>query len=310
MKNILVIGSVNMDMVITTERIPCLGETVIGGEFRTLPGGKGGNQALAAAKLGGKVKMMCRVGNDIYGETLIQNLQEYGIETAQDCSVQTNSGIAMITVCGGDNSIILSQGANAEWTTEFIDANLDMIKWADILLLQFEIPMETVLYAAEKAKENDCVVLINPAPMLPVPSELLQYTDIFVPNQYEAGHLLGKTIETLEEGKAAVSELFKSGIGQIIITMGADGALYNVGNEIRHQSIFRVPAVDTTAAGDSFIAGVCVGLCRGYSIDKAVLFATAVSAITVSSMGASSSLPTAVQVNDFLNQRNLCFHLS
>jgi len=303
MKNILVIGSINMDMVVSAGRVPLPGETVIGDDFCTLPGGKGANQAVAAAKLCGDVKMLCRVGNDLYGQRLLENLHTHGVQTPGRCVAEISSGIAVITVCGGENSIIVVRGANAEVTPAFIKENVEFLQWADIVVMQFEIPMETVLYAARKAKEHGCVTLINPAPLLPVPNELLQNTDILVLNEHEAGQMLGRVLSTIEEGKAAVSALLETDIGQIIITLGGQGAVYNSCGEIRHQPAFDVAVVDTTAAGDSFIGGICAGLCMGFSTDKAVLYATGVAAITVSSMGACASLPDAEQVEAFLRER-------
>lgn len=300
MKNILVIGSINMDMVIHTPRIPVLGETISGSNFATIPGGKGENQAVACSRLGCNVKMIGGVGNDIYGNALLKNLSENNVGTDGIKVFDTTSGIAIITVCGGDNHIILDSGANGMVDKATIDENMALIRWADIVVFQFEIPEDSIYYAMKIAKENHKTTILNPAPMIDFDSEILQYVDIFIPNQHEAGQLLGINICSVADGKNAVSQLLELGIEQVIITLGSDGCVYNVGKEIKHQGIFPINVVDTTAAGDSFIGGICKGLCSNFDIEKTILYATAVSALTVSKKGATTSLPYENEVNKFI----------
>ena len=295
MKNILIIGSINIDLVINTDILPKLGETIHGRNFMTSYGGKGANQAVAVAKLCGKADMIGAVGHDEFGKLLKANLEANHINTKGVKIADTNSGVAVITVCGGDNHIILDGGANDMVSPAWIDANIDLIKNADVVIFQLEIPMETIIYASKKAKECGCKVLLNPAPATKLPDELLAYTDIIVPNEHEAAIITG-----FENEEDALKALYDDGKRNVIITLGSKGCLYNDGKEIKTGNAFRVNAVDSTAAGDSFIGGYCVAVCEGKSMDEAIRFATAVSAITVSRVGAGASIPTRAEVDEFL----------
>lgn len=300
MKNVLVIGSINMDMVIKTPRIPVLGETITGNGFATVPGGKGENQAVAAARLGIAVKMIGAVGNDHFGGALNKNLSENGVGTDGVAIINTTSGAAIITVCNGDNHIILDSGANKLVDEKIIDKNIDLIEWADIVVFQFELPLKTIIHAMKIAKGLGKTILLNPAPMIDFDREILNYTDIFIPNQHEAGQFLSTTIESVEDGKRAVKSLLNLGVKQVIITLGEKGCVYNDGALIKHQAIFDIKVVDTTAAGDSFIAGICKGFCNEFPLEKTILYATAVSALTVSKKGATTSLPYEQEVEGLL----------
>lgn len=298
MKNILVIGSINIDLVINTDIIPKLGETVHGKNFMTSYGGKGANQAVAVAKLCGKADMIGAVGNDEFGKLLKANLENNAIRTKGVKIANVNSGVAVITVCNGDNHIILDGGANDAVTPEWIDENIDLIKNADIVIFQLEIPMETIIYASKKAKEYGCKVLLNPAPAAKLPDELLSYCDILVPNEHEAEIITGYSDE-----ESALKALWDDGKRTVIITLGSKGCLYNEGKTIKKQSAFSVTAIDSTAAGDSFIGGYCVAISEGKNMDDAIRFATAVSAITVSRPGAGASIPTREETETFLNHQ-------
>lgn len=301
MKNILVIGSINMDMVITTARLPKLGETVSGYGFETVPGGKGANQAVAASRLGAAVKMLGCVGSDIPGKALLNNLEACKIDTTGVLVVPGSSGVAVITVCGGDNHIILDEGANRHVTPELIDQNIALIDWADAVLLQLEIPLETVLYAAKTARSKNKTVILNPAPMRDISAELLKNTDILVPNQHEAEQLLGVAVTDIASAKTAVSAILEKGVKQAVITLGEMGCVYNNGGEITHRQAFPADVKDTTAAGDCFIGALATALQTDEAMDDAILFATAASAITVSRKGASSSIPSRDEVQTFLD---------
>lgn len=296
MKNILVIGSINMDMVINTNRLPNLGETIEGYGFETVPGGKGANQALAAAKLNGNVRMLGAVGNDIYADYLIENLKNNGVDITRIEKMDDNTGIAVITVCGGDNHIILDGGANKKLTQEVIEKNIDLIEWADLVVFQLEIPQDSILYAAKIAKELNTKVLLNPAPMQTINKEIIELVDIIIPNKNEAEQYLNITINDMTDAYAAVKKFLKMGIKQVIITLGKDGCVYNDKNIIKTQKAINVDVVDTTAAGDSFIGGFCVALCEGKTVEQAIKFATSVSALVVSKKGASTSLPERNEV--------------
>ena len=295
MKNILIIGSINIDLVINTDILPKLGETVHGKNFMTSYGGKGANQAVAVAKLYGAADMIGAVGCDEFGKLLKANLEANSVRTEGVKIADTNSGVAVITVCGGDNHIILDGGANDAVSPAWIDANTDLIKNADIVIFQLEIPMETIIYAAKKAKEYGCKVLLNPAPAAKLPEELLSYTDIIIPNEHEASIITGCENET-----DALKALWNNGKRTVIVTLGEKGCLYNEGTVMKTQPAFSVKAVDSTAAGDSFIGGYCSAIAEGRTMDEAVRFATAVSAIAVSRPGASASIPTREEAEAFL----------
>ena len=299
MKNILIIGSINIDLVINTDILPKLGETVHGKNFMTSYGGKGANQAVAVAKLYGEADMIGAVGNDEFGKLLKANLEHHAIRTKGVRISDTNSGVAVITVCGGDNHIILDGGANDTVTPAWIDENVNLIQNADIVIFQLEIPMETIIYAAKKSKEYGCKVLLNPAPAAKLPKELLEYCDIIVPNEHEAAIITG-----YEDEETALKALWNNGKRSVIITLGSKGCLYNEALTIKRQQAFPIKAVDSTAAGDSFIGGYCSALAEGKSMDEAIRFATAVSAITVSRPGAGASIPTREEAEEFLKKHS------
>ncbi len=300
MKNILIIGSINIDLVIHTDILPKLGETLHGSNFMTAYGGKGANQAVAVAKLYGNADMIGAVGHDEFGKLLKGNLEASNVRTEGVKIADTNSGVAVITVCGGDNHIILDGGANNEVSPAWIDENIHLIQNADIVIFQLEIPMGTIIYAAKRAKEFGCKVLLNPAPAAKLPEELIAYTDIIIPNEHEAAIITG-----CENEEDALKALYDGGNRNVIITLGSKGCIYNDGQEIKKQTPFKVKAVDSTAAGDSFIGGYCSALCEGKTMEEAILFATAVSAITVSRSGASVSIPTREEVEEFLKTAKL-----
>lgn len=290
MKNILVVGSINMDMVITVARVPHMGETLSGDGFMTVPGGKGANQALTMARLLGNVKMLGCVGDDSFGAELTEYLKESGVDTSAIMKSDTNTGVALITVCNGDNMILLEKGANYKITPEDIIKNEELFKWADIVVMQLEIPWETVMQTAKTAKENGCAVLLNPAPVENFKPEILEFVDIIVPNEHEGGIILGKESVTKEQAKELVSEFAQKGV-QAIITLGGDGCVYYDNGEIKHQAAIETKVVDTTAAGDSFIGGMCVAMCENKPFSEAIEFATKVASIVVSRKGAGTSIP-------------------
>lgn len=295
MNNILVVGSMNMDLSIEIDRMPQLGETLVGSGFKTAPGGKGANQAVAAARLGGAVKLLGAVGKDTYGEQLVQNLEANGIVYAGAFLENTATGIAMITVCGGNNFILLERGANDGVTPKLLEEKKDLFAWADFVILQLEIPVESVLLAAKLAKANGARVLLNPAPYKALPAQIYSYIDYLVPNEHEAADLVGFAVETEADCTKAVRLLSEKGVGQVIITRGALGCAYG-GDTVRFQPAMPADAIDTTAAGDSFIGALVFRLCAGASLAEAVEYATRVSAVTVSRRGAAESIPYASEI--------------
>ena len=292
-RKITVIGSINMDLVTSTTQIPKVGETVLGHSFHTIPGGKGANQAVAAARLGADVTMIGAVGDDSFGNTLVNHLTNQGIKTENIMKVKdTSTGIASIIVSEGDNSIIVVSGANSHITPEVIEKNEDKILDSYILLVQLEIPLESVIKAVELAKKHGVLTILNPAPIQMLPNELINMVDYLTPNEHEQTLLFASTDGTEQE-----LEKLK---GKCIVTKGSKGVMvYKNGKHIEIPSI-RVEAVDTTGAGDSFNGALAVALCEGAEIDDACRFANVVGAISVTKLGAQSGMPTKKEVEEFL----------
>ena len=301
-KNILVVGSINMDYVIHTDRLPKLGETITGSDFAMNYGGKGANQAVAVAKQGCNTRMLGAVGNDLAGGLAVKNLESFGVDCSSVLRVDAPTGAAVITVCGGDNHIILDEGANAYVTPEVITERRDLFAWADAVVLQYEIPVESVLCAAKLAKEAGCYVILNPAPVKEVSNELYRYVDLIIPNEFEATLVTGYSVSDRATAAEALQKLRGMGCKNALITLGKQGSAYlSESGEICFADIIAVKVADTTAAGDSFIGGLCTKLCEGVNMKTAVGYATAVSALTVSRPGASVSIPTCDEVEKFLN---------
>lgn len=293
MKNILVIGSINMDLTIQVDRMPRAGETLNGYGLAANPGGKGANQAAAMAKLGAPVRMLGAVGRDGYGAQLRAALGSCGVDCAAVSEAAAPTGLALITVCRGENCIIIDAGANGAVLPEMIDRNAALLDWADLVVLQLEIPLETVLYAAKAAKASNATVILNPAPAKSVlPDALFRCVDLLIPNEHEASLLLGGKPVSADNAQTAAQELYEKLKSRVIITLGSKGCVYYDGFSSLFQPAATVTAVDTTAAGDSFIGGLCCALSADSSIAAAIRYATAVSSVTVTRHGAMSSLPT------------------
>ena len=299
-KNILVVGSINMDYVIHTERLPKLGETLTGSDFSMNYGGKGANQAVAIAKQGCTTKMFGAVGNDLSGELAVKNLESYGVDCEAVIHVDAPTGAAVITVCGGDNHIVLDIGANGLVTPERILEREDLFIWADIVVMQYEIPVESVLTAMKLAKKNHCFVILNPAPVKEVPSGLYSYVDLMIPNEFEASLITNVEVTDRATAADALQKLIDLGCKNALITLGKQGCAYLDDQMVRYEDIIPINVVDTTAAGDSFIGGLCTKLSEGVPMKDAVQYATVVSTLTVSRAGASVSIPTYDEVCDFL----------
>lgn len=300
MKKILVIGSLNMDLVTMSERHPKLGETIIGKSFFQIPGGKGGNQAVAIAKLGGEVTMFGCVGKDSYGEILIEELKKNNVNIECIKKGEKNTGIATIVVDeNADNTIIVVPGANFEITTNDIDKNIDLIKNADIVLLQLEIPIDVVEYILKKSKEYNKITVLNPAPAEKLSIDIIKNVDYLVPNETELELLSGILIDSEEEVLVASKKLMDMGVKNLIVTMGKNGSIFVGMDKVVKVGIHRVKAVDPTAAGDSFIGGVIRMMAEGKNIEEAMEFGAKVGAITVTKEGAQSSLPTWDEVLNY-----------
>ena len=300
MKNILVIGSINVDYVIHTPRLPKLGETLTGSDFAMNFGGKGANQAVALAKTGCSVKMLGAVGTDLSGELAVNNLQSFGIDCTDVMRVNAPTGAAVITVCGGDNHILLDIGANAFVTPAEINAREELFDWADIVVMQFEIPMESVLFAARMTKKHQKLFVLNPAPVKEADPEIYRLCDIIIPNEFETQLITGIYPEDEESTERAIAALCDLGCKNALITLGKRGCAYTEDGKICYRGIYEVKVVDTTAAGDSFVGGLCKSLCEQKTMSEAVKYASAVSALTVSRHGAGASIPDSFEVEEFL----------
>ena len=298
---ILVIGSSNTDMTVRSATLPKPGETVLGGDFRMGPGGKGANQAVAARLLGGEVTFVCKLGRDMFGEGASKHYESCGLDTSKILWSDKPSGVALITVDSkAENSIVVASGANADMTVTDIDSVADIIKSSGILLLQLEIPMDAVLHAAEIAYNAGVQVVLNPAPAAVLPAELLKCVSILIPNETEASAISGIDINNFETAAAAAERLKGMGVREVIITMGSRGSMVCDG-ECTFVPAVKVNAVDTTAAGDTFCGGVCVALSEGKALSEAVKFATAASSIAVQRPGAQDSVPSRCEVDKLLN---------
>lgn len=298
---ILVIGSSNTDMTVRSATLPKPGETVLGGDFRMGPGGKGANQAVAARLLGGEVTFVCKLGRDMFGEGASKHYESCGLDTSKILWSDKPSGVALITVDSkAENSIVVASGANTDMTVSDIDSVADIIKSSGILLLQLEIPMDAVVYAAEIAYSAGVQVVLNPAPAAALPAELLKCVSILIPNETEASAISGIDINNFETAAAAAERLKGMGVREVIITMGSRGSVVCDG-DCTFVPAVKVNAVDTTAAGDTFCGGVCVALSEGKDLLEAVKFATAASSIAVQRPGAQDSVPNRCEVDKLLN---------
>ena len=293
-KKITVVGSSNTDMTVKTSHLPVPGETVIGGEFTKGPGGKGANQAVAASRLGAEVCLVCKVGKDSFGSEAIAHYKEEGIDTQSIILSDKPSGTALITVDdNGENCIVVAPGANGDVTVEDIRSAADAIRSAGILLMQLEIPDDAVAEAARIAREAGVMVVLNPAPASRTLSEeVFRNVDLMIPNETELELFTGRAVKDTGSVLEAVTILRDKGVRDIIVTLGSKGSVVcPEDGSITFVEARQVKAVDTTAAGDTFCAGVCVGLSEGMTLVQAARFATAASALTVQKLGAQNSLP-------------------
>ncbi len=301
MADILVIGSLNADLVVRTPRFPAPGETISGEDLAIIPGGKGANQAVAVARQGVSVAMVGRVGSDSFGPALIQNLHDNLVDTSYVRTDESATGTAIIIVdSSGQNSIVLSPGANGKVTAADVEAV--SFQGRDTLLLQLEIPLETVVHAARLARRNGLRVILNPAPARQLPDSLLADVDILVPNESELGLLSGQPVADIASAKASAKTLLARGVKTIVVTLGANGALIVTNDQSQHIPTFIVDVVDTTAAGDAFIGGLAAALLKGRSLEEAVRYGNASGALAVTKFGAQPSLPTQDKVEEFLRR--------
>lgn len=302
MAKILVVGSINMDLVVRVPHAPLPGETVLGGDFETFPGGKGANQAVAAARMGGEVTMVGRVGNDSFGDALIQGLVEDKIKTTYVIKdTEARTGIAMISVAAdGENEIVVASGANHKVTPEDVNNTRSIMREMDLLLLQLECPIDTVTASVELAKAYDVPVVLNPAPAQPLSKTLLANIDVLTPNEGELATLTGE-----KDPEIAICSLLEWGLKNLVITLGANGARVITAEGDQHLPAHEITAVDTTAAGDAFNGALAVALAEGKPLLEAVCYGMAAGALAATRRGAQPSLPTRDAVEGLMASSNI-----
>ncbi|MCT9856841.1 ribokinase [Priestia megaterium] len=292
MAKVTVIGSSSMDLVVTSNIRPGAGETVLGESFKTVPGGKGANQAVAAARLGADVSMIGCVGEDHYGKAILENFKSNGVSVENVKPVtDSDSGTAHIILAEGDNSIVVVKGANDYITPDYVEKAKEKIKEADIVLIQQEIPEETVEYVAQLCQELKVPLLLNPAPARPLKAEVIEQVSYITPNEHEA--------QLLFEGKEK-EEVLKQYPNKLFITEGKQGVRYFNGEKEVLVSSYQVETIDTTGAGDTFNAALAVALAEGMGFEKGIQFANRAASLSVTKFGAQGGMPTRKEVEESL----------
>jgi ribokinase len=308
---VTVVGSINVDLVTQVARFPHPGETIIGGDLETIAGGKGANQAVAAARLGAEVTMIGRVGDDAFASRLKGNLKTEGVDvTHVSTTPNTTSGVALILVDqGGQNIIVVASGANAKVTPQDVDGAAEAIASADVLLLQLEIPLESVHRAAQIARAQNVKVILNPAPAQPLTADLLSHINFLIPNESEANHLIDALVNSNgeleatrpEEMLASAAQLRTIGVDTVILTAGEQGVYLAEAKGNRHFPAFSPEqVVDTTAAGDAFVGGLATAIAEGKALSEAILWGNAAGMLAVTRAGAQPSLPSREELEALL----------
>jgi len=305
---IIVVGSLNMDLVVRMPKIPRPGETLLGGVFKTFPGGKGANQAVAAARLGVHVTMIGCIGNDSFGQEMRATLAKEGIDTTHILvHPDEATGVALIQVdAQGQNSIAVASGANFRLTSTNVEKAMQIIGEFNALVMPLETPLETIYTATDIAARKGAKVILNPAPAQILEKDLLQLVDVLLPNEYEIAFMTGMQLQSASDINYAAEKLLSLGPRNLIVTMGSQGAILFNEKKGRPTIIpaWQVQAVDSTAAGDCFVGALAVGLCEGKSITAAAKFASAAAAISVTRIGAQPSLPYREEVDQFMRERH------
>ncbi len=307
---VVVIGSLNMDFVVTVGHLPAPGETVLGRNFQMIPGGKGANQACAAGKLGGArvaVRMAGRVGYDLFADHLKASLSAAGVDVSAVCATKAQpTGVALIWVdAAGQNSIVVASGANHEFAAADVEALRRTIRGAGFVLFQLETPLDTVAAALALAHEEGAGTILDPAPAQPLPPAMLTRVDILTPNESEALMLLGRPAARVspDDAPALARALRELGARKVVLKLGDRGCYFDDGQRQLFSPAFPVEVRDSTAAGDTFNAGLAIALAEGRTIDDALRFANAAAAISVTRLGAQASIPTRAEVDAFLAAR-------
>lgn len=297
---ITVVGSINMDLVTETSIIPDQGMTILGDKFSTMPGGKGANQAIAAARLGAEVRMIGCVGDDSFGKTVMENLKNEGILVdSVEPVTDYFTGIANIMIYEQDNRIIVVPGANYRLTPEMIETHKADIAISDVVLIQLEIPYKTVEATVDLAHQYGVKIVLNPAPARKLPETLLNKINYLTPNEYELAEMLGV------EGKTSIQKLMQQAGSHYIVTNGKNGVYYLENQDPVHVPGYDVSAVDTTGAGDTFNGAFAVAISAGWSLKQACKFANAAGALSVTKFGAQTGMPTLPEVKQFLNDEGV-----
>ena len=290
-----------MDLVVKAPRLPARGETILGENFLMTPGGKGANQAVAAAKLGAEVYFIAKLGKDIFGQQSLKNFEREGVKTKYVTQTNSPSGVALITVDrSGGNEIVVASGANQKLSLSDIKSAVSAIASSAVLVVQLEVPMKTVEFAAQLAHNYKLTVILDPAPAQKLSPELLKIVDVIKPNETEAQILTGIEVINEDSARRAAKNLLECGVKAVILTMGAKGFLLASPRKTQFVPAIKVTAVDTTAAGDAFTGGLAFSLAEGKSLFDAALFANYVAALSVTKMGAQSSMPTRQAVESFI----------
>jgi len=299
MPEILVIGSLNADLVVRAPYFPQPGETISGEDLQVIPGGKGANQAVAAARLGSSVALLGRVGRDNFGDFLLDNLKSNKVDSQLVQRDHAATGTAIIIVdSNGQNSIVLSPGANGKVSSA--DVNHAPFPAGGLLLLQLEIPIPTVLSAAQRARENNVRVILNPAPAKELPKELISLAHFIFPNESELGILTRLPVNDVSSAERAAKQLLELGAQNVIVTLGSNGALIVTRERATHIPAFKVNVVDTTAAGDAFIGGFATALLQNKSLEESVRYGCACGALATTKFGAQPSLPAREEVEKLI----------
>ncbi|MEH7223233.1 ribokinase [Bacillus sp. JJ1566] len=299
---IVVVGSLNMDLVVEVNQKPEWGQTVLGNNFFMGCGGKGGNQAFAAGKLGAKVAIIGRVGDDVFADYIIQNLQNVGVETAYiERTKGLSTGVASINISSeGDNSIIVAPGANYQVTPAYVQKYKDIITNAKIVLVQLEIPLETVIEVAKLCNEYHVPIMLDPAPAMEIPDNLFKMIDYLVPNETEIRELTDIEVSDALSAKIASVRLLNKGVRHVFAKLGGKGVVVTNTNRTFQLEGYEVPVVDTTAAGDAFAGALAAALVSGEDLWSATQYANAVGALTVTKSGAQESMPSKIATEDFI----------